>query len=82
MKRLFALLLLAVLFITIGCTPQSRARNFGGTENVQLKPNEVMINVTWKDDNLWILTKDTLTGSQYFRESSSWGVWEGEIIIE
>ena len=82
MKRLFALLLLAVLFITIGCTPQSRARNFGGTENVQLKPNEVLINVTWKDDNLWILTKDTLTGSQYFRESSSWGVWEGEIIIE
>ena len=82
MKRLFALLLLAVLFITIGCTPQSRARNFGGTENVQLKPNEVMINVTWKDDNLWILTKDTLTGVQYFRESSSWGVWEGEIIIE
>ena len=82
MKRLFALLLLAVLFITIGCTPQSRARNFGGTENVQLKPNEVLINVTWKDDNLWILTKDTLTGAQYFRESSSWGVWEGEIIIE
>lgn len=82
MKRLFALLLLAVLFITIGCTPQSRARNFGGTENVQLKPNEVMINVTWKDDNLWILTKDTLTGVRYFRESSSWGVWEGEIIIE
>ena len=82
MKRLFALLLLAVLFITIGCTPQSRARNFGGTENVQLKPNEVLINVTWKDDNLWILTKDTLTGVRYFRESSSWGVWEGEIIIE
>ena len=82
MKRLFALLLLAVLFITIGCTPQSRARNFGGTENVQLKPNEVMINVTWKDDNLWILTKDTLTGVRYFRESSCWGVWEGEIIIE
>lgn len=75
------LVILAVLLLA-SCTDNSRAKNWGGTENIQLKKNEILVNMTWKESNLWIQTKDTLTGIEYFREKSSWGVWEGEIIIE
>lgn len=82
MKKLIGLLLLTILILGSGCTENSRARQFGGKQEIQTKPNEVLINITWKDNDMWVLTKDTLTGIQYFRESSSWGVWEGEIVIK
>jgi len=66
----------------VSCTENARARRFGGTERVSLKPNEVLLNVTWKGDEMWICTKDTLTGKSYFREKSSWGVLEGTVVIE
>ena len=80
MKQLLILALTAILFTS--CTQNERARSFGGTENVTLKPNEILINATWKELSLWILTVDTVTGVTYFRENSAvWGLWEGEIII-
>lgn len=79
MKKLFLLLTLSVVLFS--CTEQSRARNWGGTEEVVLHPNELLINMSWKGDDLWVLTKDTLTGTQYFRESSSYGIWEGEVVV-
>ncbi len=80
MKKLFLILLCAIGLMS--CTDNQRARNWGGTENISLKPNEVLINMTWKKDDLWILTCDTNTNIKYFRESSSWGIWEGEVIIK
>lgn len=71
---LFALTLLS-------CTDNSRARNFGGTEIVNLEPNEVFINSTWKDNNLWITTHDTVDNVYFMRERSSYGVLEGVIVI-
>ena len=65
-----------------GCTDNARARNWGGTEEVSLKPNEVVLNVTWKADEMWICTKDTISGVVYFREKSSWGVMEGTVILK
>lgn len=64
------------------CTDNQIARNYGGTEEVKLNPNEVVLNVTWKQDNMWICTKDTLTGIVYFREKSSWGLVEGSVIFK
>lgn len=64
------------------CTENQRARQWGGKEKISLKKNEVLLNMTWKESNLWIQTLDTTTGIQYFREKSSWGMWEGEIIIK
>lgn len=80
MKKL--LLITGLLFLITACTENQRVRNFGGTESVKLKDNEVLQNMTWKKDDMWIQTKDTITGICYFRESSSWGVWEGEVIIQ
>lgn len=82
MKTKIILALCCVSFLTIGCTKNSRTRNLGGKEEVSLKPNEKLMNVTWKENSMWMLTEDTVTHIQYFRESSSWGVWEGEITIK
>jgi hypothetical protein len=64
------------------CTENERARRFGGTEEVSLKPNEVVLNVTWKESEMWICTKDTVSGVVYFREKSAWGVMEGTVILK
>ena len=64
------------------CTDNQRAKHWGGTEEIQLKPNEVVLNVTWKESEMWICTKDTLTGVVYFREKSNWGVMEGTVILK
>jgi hypothetical protein len=75
--------LIGMLVLSLySCTENSRAKQWGGTEELTLKENEVLMNMTWKKSNLWVQTLDTTTGIQYFREKSSWGWLEGEIIIK
>lgn len=80
MKKSIILFSVVALFAA-SCTDNSRAKNWGGTEELKLKQNEVLVNMTWKESNLWVQTLDTTTGIQYFREKSSWGWLEGEIVI-
>lgn len=80
MKKL--ILLSLVVFALMSCTDNQRARNFGGTETIKLEPNEEFINITWKQDNLWIIVKDKNTGKFYAREKSSFGVMQGKVVIE
>ena len=80
MKKLLFLLLTIVSISS--CTENERAKNFGGKEDITLKPSEEFVNATWKDDNLWLITKDTLTNEYIMRKKSSYGVWEGEIRVK
>lgn len=80
MKKLFVIAIATLSLAS--CTDNARARRFGGTEEVELKPNEVVLNVTWKENEMWICTKDTVSGVVYFREKSSWGVMEGTVILK
>ena len=80
MKNL--MIILVAMVIMSSCTENARARHFGGTETLALKPNEVVLNVTWKESQMWICTQDTVTRVVYFREKSSWGVMEGTVIIK
>ena len=80
MKKL--MIILVAMVVMSSCTENARARHFGGTETLALKPNEVVLNVTWKDSHMWICTQDTITRVVYFREKSSWGVMEGTVIIK
>jgi hypothetical protein len=84
MKRLqiIALALLAAATTFTSCTDNQMARHWGGTEQITLKPNEVVLNVTWKESEMWICTKDTTTGTVYFREKSNWGMMEGTVILK
>ncbi len=80
MKRLLMVIVLTSALFS--CTDNKRARSFGGTETVTLRPNEKLLNVTWKDSDMWIITQDTVTGICYAREKSSLGILEGTIIIK
>ena len=71
------ILFLPILFVS--CTDNARSRSWGGKETVTLRENEVLVNATWKETNLWLLTKDTTTNEMFFREKSSYGLLEGEI---
>lgn len=75
------LTLLTILFMVVSCTDNSRARNYGGTETVHIESNERFINIAWKDNDLWVVTQDTITGIYYAKEKSSLGIMEGQIII-
>ena len=80
MKKL--MMILVAMVVMSSCTENVRARHFGGTETLALKPNEKVLNVTWKDNEMWVCTQDTITRVVYFREKSSWGVVEGTVIIK
>ena len=75
-------LLAITLLSLVSCTENQRARGFGGTMNVKIEKHEKFINVTWKNDDLWVITQDTITGIFYCRENSSFGVLEGCVIIK
>ena len=77
MKKL--LLGAILLFSVLSCTDNQRARTFGGEETIELPKNRVLLNATWKQADLWLLTKDTLTDEVFFNEKSNWGVLEGTI---
>jgi hypothetical protein len=82
MKKALALLLVAGLF---SCTENSRAKNFGGEAEITLPQGQKLINVTWKDNHLWYISRpmnasDTAT-TYTFHEKSSWGKWEGTFLI-
>lgn len=74
-------LLIALTALT-SCTANEMAKNYGGTETIELPEHNIFVNATWKDDHLWFLTKDTTDGKFYLREKSSYGVWEGQIIFK
>ena len=72
------------LFLT-GCSKQSRVKDFGGDMDIYLEPNQKLEEITWKEDNLWYLTKpmteEDVAEIHSFTESSSYGLFEGTVII-
>lgn len=83
MKRI--LLIVALAFGLNGCTENQRARTMGGDIKVQVAANEKLVNATWKDANLWVLTRKRMEGevgeTYTFTENSSFGIMEGKVII-
>ena len=63
------------------CTENSRVKNFGGTGNINLPQGQKLVNVTWKENQIWYLTRrmkaDETPETYQFQEESSWGVVEG-----
>lgn len=80
------LLLSSLLVVSLSsCTQNSRARNFGGKAEIELPKGEKLVTVTWKGEEIWYLTRpmtDNDVAETYtFNESSSWGIFEGTVII-
>lgn len=83
MKKLFILLFVVTL---LSCTENIRTKSFGGSAELILAPGRQLVNVTWKEADLWVLTtyrpSTQLPKIYEFKESSNFGVWEGTYIIK
>lgn len=76
---------LAVGMFSSGCTDNIRARVMGGSMTVTLPQGQKLVNATWKESNLWYLTKTMNTNDvaeiYTFTEKSALGMVEGTIIF-
>lgn len=83
MKKIFILAIAALAFTS--CTQNQRAKSWGGTAQVNLEPNRKLVTVTWKEDQIWYLTRpmdsSDVAQTYKFQEESSWGVIEGTVLI-
>lgn len=85
MNILKLIILCSVILTANSCTENSRAKNYGGTMEINLPRNQMLINATWKNDELWYLYEempsDYKPKKKIFKEKSSFGKWEGTIIF-
>ena len=76
---------IAVLALTASCTENARVKTFGGTGVINLPAGQKLVNITWKETQVWYLTrkmKPEETPETYqFQEESGWGVVEGTYVI-
>ncbi|OMD76867.1 hypothetical protein [Paenibacillus odorifer] len=83
MKKMRWLLLVIMLPLLSGCN--GIAKNFGGTTTIDLPQNKKLVNITWKDSDLWYLTRDIKPEEKAetytFKEESNYGVKSGTVII-
>ena len=75
----------AILITLLACTENQRSKAFGGSMNVKVPCDQVVFDVTWKDDNLWYATQPAGPGwrpeNKRFVEYSSFGMIEGEVVL-
>lgn len=83
MKKIIITIIACVSLMS--CTDNARSRRFGGSQEIRLPVGAKLINITWKENGIWYLTRsmrsDEKEESYKFSEKSSWGVVEGEINI-
>lgn len=83
--NIMILLCVGFMLLIAGCTEQDMAKNFGGTANIEIANCQKVVNATWKEDNLWLLTRpmreDEKPEKLTLSESSSFGLLEGSVII-
>lgn len=83
MKKLLIGTFLALSIGLTGC--QTVAKNYGGSMTINLDPNQKLEEITWKDDDLWYLTKpmtsDDTAETHTFQQSKDFGVFEGTVTI-
>jgi hypothetical protein len=79
MKKLF--LAIGVITMLGSCTENERVKSWGGEGTINLPKGCKLVNVTWKGDQIWYLTRpmnsSDVAETYQFQEESSWGVMEG-----
>jgi hypothetical protein len=76
----------AIILLTLllsGC--QSAAKHMGGDMTLELEPNQKLEEITWKNDDLWYLTRpmreDEEPETHTFQQSTDFGVFEGTVTV-
>ena len=81
MKKIIAIIV--GIIILSSCTEQERTRQFGGEMTINLPAGQELMMVTWKDDDLFYLTRpmsdDYVPVKKTFKESSSFGIMESTV---
>ena len=76
-------LMVAVLMLT-SCE-NLVTREFGGSQTIKLEKGQRLVEITFKDHDLWILTEpmdsDYVPKTKMFYEDSNFGVMQGKITI-
>jgi hypothetical protein len=79
MKKVFLAILMGVMVTS--CTENERVKAWGGEGTINLPKGKKLVNVTWKETQIWYLTKDMdsndVAETYEFHEESSYGVIEG-----
>ena len=75
--------LASTVLMTTGC--QWTAKKLGGNYTLDLPAGQKLVNITWKDSDLWYLTKpmtdDDVAETYTFQEDSKMGVLEGTVTV-
>jgi len=83
MKKVILAIMLGVMVTS--CTENNRVKNWGGDGTLTLPKGQKLINVTWKENQVWYLTREMTSQDSCqiykFHEESSWGVMEGTYTI-
>lgn len=82
MRKTFLAVTLFTVILLTSCTENSRAKRFGGTVHLKVPNNCVVITATWKETNLWVLYKDTVTNKVFLLEDSQFGLMNGRVNFE
>jgi hypothetical protein len=81
MKNLKLVLVLVIVVTLFSCTENSRVRKWGGDGTLELPMGQKLVNLTWKGDQLWYLTRPMTANDSVetytFHEESSFGIIEG-----
>lgn len=83
--KLIYILTIALALISFGCSENINTKGFGGKMTINLPANKKLVNATWKDTELWYLTR-AMNSNEFpevynFVEKSTYGVWEGEVVF-
>lgn len=77
------ILLIAMVFCLTGC--QYTTKNLGGNMTIELPKGQKLEEITWKDTNLWYLTRpmkeNEIAEIHTFQEKSPLGIAEGTVTI-
>lgn len=88
MKKGFVVFGLLASLITLpmfGCTDNMTSKKFGGTSKIELPVGKKLVNITWKGDSAWYLTRNMNSNdtpeTYEFKEKSNFGMVEGTVIV-
>lgn len=84
-RNRLSILIAGAILLFAGCTEGVRARKLGGTMSIQLPCDQKLVSATFKESNLWYLTRPRLDGERAdvvtFKEDSNLGLLNGTVLF-
>ena len=83
MKKIFLGLIILLTCICVSCTDNVRSRVYGGNSTVHVKQGYKLVEVTWKNNDMWYLIEpmedDYIPKTKIFQENSNYGIINGSV---